>query len=129
MTNFEELEADPSVAIWKLVWPWRKAKSPTSTSKRDRGFETIAGSISRGYHMSRSITDISRTSSIQHTRGTLMCYWRHQAHENPYVHIGEQDITAHVNFSDLIDEGAAAGLSVVGFSRPKGLSCRGRNSG
>ncbi len=40
-----------------------------------------------------------------------MCYWQHQALENPYLHPGEQDITAHVNFSDLIDEGASnAGL-------------------
>ena len=33
-----------------------------------------------------------------------MCYWRHQAVENPYIRIGEQDMTAHVNFSDLMDE-------------------------
>jgi SAM-dependent MidA family methyltransferase len=33
-----------------------------------------------------------------------MCYWQHQAVENPYIRIGEQDITAHVNFSDLMDE-------------------------
>ena len=48
-----------------------------------------------------------------------MCYWRHQAHENPYVHLGEQDITAHVNFSDLIDAGEAAGLNLVRISSQK----------
>jgi SAM-dependent MidA family methyltransferase len=45
------------------------------------------------------------------TAGTLLCFYRHTAHEDPYVHVGEQDITAHVNFSDLeaaaIDEGFA----------------------
>lgn len=35
------------------------------------------------------------------TTGTLLCFYRHTAHENPYVHVGEQDMTAHVNFSDL----------------------------
>jgi SAM-dependent MidA family methyltransferase len=32
-------------------------------------------------------------------RGTLMCYRKHQAHDDPYVYVGEQDITAHVDFS------------------------------
>ena len=50
-----------------------------------------------------------------------MCYWRHQVHENPYVHIGEQDVTAHVNFSDLIEEGTACGLELVRFSDQKSL--------
>lgn len=45
-----------------------------------------------------------------------MCYWQHQAIENPYVRIGEQDITAHVNFSDLIREGTTAGLSTETFT-------------
>jgi SAM-dependent MidA family methyltransferase len=43
------------------------------------------------------------------TTGTLLCFYRHTAHENPYIHVGEQDMTAHVNFSELeaaaIDEG------------------------
>ena len=33
--------------------------------------------------------------------GTLLCYHRHQSSDNPYQHIGCQDITAHVNFSLL----------------------------
>jgi len=37
------------------------------------------------------------------TTGTLLCFHRHTAHENPYVHVGEQDMTSHVNFSDLVD--------------------------
>lgn len=35
------------------------------------------------------------------TTGTLLCFYRHTSHENPYVHVGEQDITTHVNFSGL----------------------------
>ncbi|MGZ9585049.1 class I SAM-dependent methyltransferase [Paenibacillus marinisediminis] len=30
--------------------------------------------------------------------GTLMCYCRHQAHDNPYINIGTQDITSFVDF-------------------------------
>lgn len=46
------------------------------------------------------------------TTGTLLCFYRHTAHENPLIHVGEQDMTTHVNFSELIsaveDEGFAA---------------------
>lgn len=31
--------------------------------------------------------------------GTVMCHFRHRAHTNPLVLIGQQDITAHVNFT------------------------------
>jgi len=47
--------------------------------------------------------------------GTIMCYYRHRASGNPYERIGEQDITAHVNFSQLIRGGNAAGLSFTGL--------------
>ena len=35
------------------------------------------------------------------TQGTLLCFHRHTAHEDPYRHVGEQDLTAHVNLSEL----------------------------
>ncbi|MDF2645249.1 MAG: hypothetical protein K0Q73_1054 [Paenibacillus sp.] len=31
--------------------------------------------------------------------GTLMCYRKHQAQDDPFIHQGEQDMTSHVNFS------------------------------
>lgn len=31
--------------------------------------------------------------------GTLMCYRKHQAQVDPFIHQGEQDMTSHVNFS------------------------------
>jgi len=34
-------------------------------------------------------------------RGTLLCYYKHNVHDNPYINIGQQDITAHVNFSAI----------------------------
>lgn len=49
-------------------------------------------------------------------RGTLMCYYRHQAFENPYVRVGEQDITAHVNFSVLKRVGEEEGLKTEGYT-------------
>lgn len=52
-------------------------------------------------------------------RGTLACYFQHQLTERPLVRPGEQDITAHVNFSALIDEGRRQGLRLHSFSTQK----------
>ena len=48
--------------------------------------------------------------------GTLMCYYRHTVTTNPYERIGEQDMTAHVNFSSLAQGGEKAGLTLTGFT-------------
>ena len=47
--------------------------------------------------------------------GTLLCYYRHSTTDNAYTRIGEQDITAHVDFSSLAEAGKKAGLDVTGF--------------
>ncbi|MBI3804785.1 MAG: SAM-dependent methyltransferase [Nitrospirae bacterium] len=49
-------------------------------------------------------------------RGTFLCYYRHQTNEAPYDHIGEQDMTAHVDFTSLAKAGESVGLSVIGFT-------------
>lgn len=48
--------------------------------------------------------------------GTLMCYYKHTANDNPYQHIGEQDITSHVNFSALERRGRKNALELCGFT-------------
>ena len=79
----------------------------------------IAASIDRGYHLAIDYGYL-RDEFYSHPRGTLMCYWHHQAVEDPYIRIGEQDITAHVNFSDLIEEGAEASLETIRFTTQMG---------
>lgn len=49
------------------------------------------------------------------TTGTLRCYHRHQAGENPFDQPGECDITAHVDFSLAASAAAASGCEVAGF--------------
>ncbi|GAB4420507.1 MAG: SAM-dependent methyltransferase [Thermodesulfovibrionales bacterium] len=53
--------------------------------------------------------------SEERNRGTLLCYHQHQIKEDPYQNVGEQDITAHVNFSALKKWGEEAGLKTLGF--------------
>src|SRR6266850_1974290 len=52
----------------------------------------------------------------QRAMGTLMCHYRHQAHGDPFLHPGEQDVTAHVDFSALADAARDAGLEVLGYA-------------
>jgi SAM-dependent MidA family methyltransferase len=49
-------------------------------------------------------------------KGTYMCFYKHEANENPYAHIGEQDITAHVDFSNLVLVGNDGGLETVNYT-------------
>lgn len=42
--------------------------------------------------------------------GTLMCHFQHHAHTDPYFWPGLQDITAHVNFTALIEAAEEAGF-------------------
>ncbi len=46
------------------------------------------------------------------TTGTLRTYREHQAGEDPLKMIGQQDITAHVDFDALAEDALAAGLNV-----------------
>jgi len=48
--------------------------------------------------------------------GTLICYFQHTVSTNPYIRVGEQDMTAHVNYSALARSGSACGLLPVGFT-------------
>ena len=47
--------------------------------------------------------------------GTLLCYKGHTATDNPYEAPGDQDITAHVNFSYLKDIAEEMGIRNIGF--------------
>jgi SAM-dependent MidA family methyltransferase len=72
----------------------------------------IASSITRGLLL---IIDYGYTRNEQlagRYRGTLMAYRRHSASPDPYQAPGEQDLTAHVNFTALASGCAEAGMRV-----------------
>jgi SAM-dependent MidA family methyltransferase len=51
-----------------------------------------------------------------HMRGTLLAYQDHRATENYYASPGQQDLTAHVNFTALETWGKRSGLEISGFT-------------
>lgn len=50
----------------------------------------------------------------QRERGTLMCHYRHHAHDDPFLWPGLQDITAHVDFSAIAR--SAPRLELLGYA-------------
>ena len=52
----------------------------------------------------------------ERTSGTLRCHFRHRAHDDPFVNVGLQDITAWVDFTRVAEAAEAAGLDVLGFA-------------
>ncbi|NJP08812.1 MAG: class I SAM-dependent methyltransferase [Leptolyngbyaceae cyanobacterium RU_5_1] len=58
-----------------------------------------------------------RYYSPARSQGTLQCYYRHAHHSNPYIYVGQQDITAHVDFTALQKQGDQCGLEFVGLTK------------
>lgn len=52
----------------------------------------------------------------QRSDGTLMCHYRHRAHDDPLTLVGLQDITAHVDFTAIAEAGREAGLMLLGYT-------------
>lgn len=52
----------------------------------------------------------------QRSSGTLMCHYRHHAHDDPFFLPGLNDITAHVDFSAIAEAGVDAGLACYGYT-------------
>jgi SAM-dependent MidA family methyltransferase len=52
----------------------------------------------------------------QRSQGTLMCHYRHRAHQDPFFLPGLQDITTHIDFSAIARAAGEAGLEVKGYT-------------
>ncbi|KTD34570.1 class I SAM-dependent methyltransferase [Legionella israelensis] len=49
-------------------------------------------------------------------QGTIMCHYHHRAHSDFLAHPGEQDITAHVDFTHVAEAAFDAGFHVAGYT-------------
>ncbi|MDP2806105.1 MAG: class I SAM-dependent methyltransferase [Gallionellaceae bacterium] len=52
----------------------------------------------------------------QRSRGTLMCHYRHHAHDDPFYLPGLQDITAHVDFTAIAETAIDHGGHFLGYT-------------
>lgn len=71
-----------------------------------RGYSII---IDYGY----PITTLFQSHRLQ---GTVRGYYEHTVTDDPLIRVGEQDLTAHVDFTSLQEAGEAAGMVLAGFT-------------
>jgi len=82
-----------------------------------RWLEEVSGALKHGFLLTIDYGYPSgELYASYRSAGTLLCYHRHRAVTNPYINVGEQDITSHVNFSALAHFGEKYGLKVAGFT-------------
>ncbi|MGB0561718.1 MAG: class I SAM-dependent methyltransferase [Spirulinaceae cyanobacterium] len=80
--------------------------------------QTVASKLRQGYLFTIDYGYRSdRYYHRQRHQGTLQAYYQHRHHNDPYVNIGRQDLTAHVNFTALEQWGTAVGLKNLGFTQ------------
>jgi len=91
-----ELQEGQKAEVNLRIFDWLKEVQ----SAMGRGFLT---SIDYGY-MADELFAPHREN------GTLCCYYKHTINHNPYIRVGLQDITAHVDFTTVIETGKMIGL-------------------
>jgi SAM-dependent MidA family methyltransferase len=78
----------------------------------------VADKLQRGYVLTIDYGyPATRYYNPRRNEGTLQCYYQHHRHNNPYINIGQQDITTHVNFTALERWGENCGLDKIGFTQ------------
>jgi SAM-dependent MidA family methyltransferase len=79
--------------------------------------EQVAQRMDRGFVVT---IDYGHTAQdlygAERKEGTFLCYFQQQTSEDPFIRVGEQDMTAHVDFSSLATVGETQGLHVTGFT-------------
>jgi SAM-dependent MidA family methyltransferase len=122
---------------------WRRARSPLKSAVK--AIESAQGKLADGYMSEVNLrlapwlemlagrldkvlmlfVDYGYTAREyyhpERSMGTLICHYRHQAHEDVLLRPGLQDITANVDFSALRDAATAAELDMLGFTTQAGF--------
>ncbi|MGL5793751.1 MAG: class I SAM-dependent methyltransferase [Waterburya sp.] len=79
---------------------------------------TVANRLQQGYILT---IDYGYTADKYYrparSQGTLQCYYQHRRHNNPYVNLGYQDLTAHVDFTALQRQGELCNLETLGYTQ------------
>ena len=120
----------------KLCWHLDKPSSTELT----KAIEQLDSELAEGYESEinllikpwiKSLSNVLKSGLIllldygfpQHeyyhpdrNQGTLMCHYQHQAHSNPLLNVGLQDITAHVDFTAVAEAADICDLNVAGYT-------------
>ncbi len=74
----------------------------------------VASSLGRGFVITVDYGFEARDLySPERSKGTIQTYFRHTPGGSPYQRVGRQDITAFVDFSEIVTEGESVGLRPI----------------
>ncbi|MCX5724805.1 MAG: SAM-dependent methyltransferase [Nitrospirae bacterium] len=103
--------------LQRLNQTWREGYRTELNLQALEWMEQVAQRIDRGFVVT---IDYGHTAQDlygpERKNGTFLCYYQQLTGDMPYERIGQQDMTAHVDFTSLATVGAAAGLHVTGFT-------------
>ncbi len=115
--RFQEVEDEPSTPLLAT----RLAGERVSLEEGQRAevcleldswIQQVAAALQQGFVVTIDYGhDAQEMYSPERFHGTLRCYYRHTLASSPYVRVGEQDITAHVDFTAVTSLGAKHGLA------------------
>ncbi|MCC7261747.1 MAG: SAM-dependent methyltransferase [Candidatus Latescibacteria bacterium] len=111
--------SDPRLAAYLDGLPvaWMEGYETTVNLQAQEWMARLGRSLERGFVLSIDYGfERPEYFSPQRPKGTLRCYHRHTLGDDYYARPGEQDLTAHVDFTALIDTGRQAGLEPVLFT-------------
>lgn len=121
--SFVEIETDPSTpALAERLAAEGIALADGQTAEicllLDGWIGAAATSIRRGALL---LIDYGASAAelydpVRRPDGTLRAYVRHQVHDDPYRHVGRQDLTAHVDVTAVERAAHAAGLTTIGLT-------------
>lgn len=120
--GFAEMERDPTPQLEEYVQKYGAEVPKGVRIEVNLGMGQAAHDVSRLFSKGFVITiDYGDwQEELYHPsrkKGTLMCFHRHQGHDNPFLNVGEQDITSHVNFTEWKRRGEEEGLKLLSYLR------------
>jgi len=116
-----------------FAWSWRAAPAELAAEAMrlglEAGYTTEIGLVARAFVRTLGAV-LERGVALfvdygfpereyyhaQRASGTLLCHYRHRAHDDPFFLPGLQDITAHVDFSAIARAAREAGLELLGYA-------------
>lgn len=119
--RFVETEGEPRPEALACASRWGAAPEDGDEAEvcplAESQLQSVAASVARGFVL---LVDYGHRAADlygpRHARGTLLAYSRHAASEEYLVRVGRQDLTAHVNFSQLEECASELGLEVLGLT-------------
>lgn len=112
------LSSDTLVQHLRLVSAdWPEGYRTEINLRASEWMKQVAQHLDRGFVLTidygHTAQDLYRADR---KHGTFLCYFRQSINEDPFLRVGEQDMTAHVDFSSLAATGERRKLQTTGFT-------------